>query len=68
MLENEREWGGRESFEECGDEVEGKRKLGFLREEMEEVEENILVVVVVVNRKNDGDALNITSSMGFDFG
>lgn len=66
MLESERERGGRESFEECGDEDEGKRKLGFLREEMEEVVEN-MAVEAVVNRKKDGDALNITSSMGFDF-
>jgi hypothetical protein len=70
-LENERECGGTKSDEEkCDDGVEGKMKLGFLREEEEDN------MVVMRNRNSDDDdALSITNftfffvfSLGFDFG
>jgi hypothetical protein len=71
-LENERECGGTKSDEEkCDDGVEGKMKLGFLREEEEE---DNMVVMRNRNSDDDDDALSITtllyfsSSLSFDFG
>jgi hypothetical protein len=63
-LENERECGGTKSDEEkCDDGVEGKMKLGFLREE----EEDNMVVMRNRNSDDDDDALSITNFTLFFF-